>query len=161
MGRKRLPQRGKRYAYLPYRSSRGRRLRRALTTIVELLTPRCRMGRFWIRIFLVGYLAKTIDELQPRKRKALTLARASCLVARPRRLERLTSTFGGLHSIQTELRAQRIQCMVPKRGFEPLWNYPLAPETSASTVPPLGHGKNITLPKRVCRHSQRSRGWTS
>ena len=64
MGRKRLPQRGKRYAYLPYRSSRGRRLRRALTTIVELLTPRCRMGRFWIRIFLVGYLAKTFNELQ-------------------------------------------------------------------------------------------------
>ncbi len=41
------------------------------------------------------------------------------LVARPRRLERLTSTFGGLHSIQTELRAQRINVWCPRGDSNP------------------------------------------
>ena len=41
------------------------------------------------------------------------------LMARPRRLERLTSTFGGLRSIQTELRAQRIYIWCPRGDSNP------------------------------------------
>ena len=48
------------------------------------------------------------------------------LLARPRRLERLTSTFGGLRSIQTELRAHGF-CIGAQEGIRTPMELPTRP----------------------------------
>ena len=41
--------------------------------------------------------------------------------------------------------------MVPEGGFEPPWNYPNDFESFASTIPPLGRGRNYMIKGRKCK----------